>query len=284
MTIELRWGAHTDTGRRRQRNEDAFLVAPPVFAVADGMGGHARGDVAAAMAVQALEGLVGRDGTAPAADRAAVLDAIRVADRAIHQTGLQADGHGMGTTLCGLVAALDSSAPAVLVFNVGDSRAYCFRAGRLRQISKDHSVVQELLDAGQIDASQAGSHPERNVVTRSLGSGEPLEIDWWSVSVQADDRWLLCSDGLVKEIEESQITDLLVAAATPQSAAERLVAAAVACGGRDNVTAVVIDVAGVSPPVDPALDADTNPRRPSDDTRPRPGSSPEGDHHLSEAN
>lgn len=284
MTIELRWGAHTDTGRRRQRNEDAFLVAPPVFAVADGMGGHARGDVAAAMAVQALRGLVGRDGAARAVDRSAVLDAICAADRAIHEAGLQADGNGMGTTLCGLVAAIGPSSPALFVFNVGDSRAYRCRAGRLRQVSKDHSVVQELLDAGRIDASQADSHPERNVVTRSLGSGEPLEIDWWSVPVESDDRWLLCSDGLVKEIDEAEIVDLLVADTTPQSAAERLVSAAVARGGRDNVTAVVIDVAGTMPSADPALDADTNPRRPSDDTRPRPGRPPLGDRRPSEAN
>lgn len=277
VSFEVRWGAHTDTGRRRSRNEDAYLAKPPVFAVADGMGGHSRGDLAAAMAVEALAGLSSLLGEAPGVPRALVLDTIRAVDRAIHDASSDPADGGMGTTLCGLVTSLDEPAPTALVFNVGDSRVYRSHAGHLVQISKDHSVVQELVDAGEIDAAGASTHPERNVVTRSLGSGDPLDIDWWTLPIETQDRWLLCSDGLVKEISEADISHLLSAAPTAQVAAEDLVAAALAGGGRDNITVVVVEILGTAPATDPALDADTNPRQLSSATKPRPRPGPTPD-------
>lgn len=270
MSLDLRWGARTDTGLRRARNEDAYLAEPPVFAVADGMGGHARGDVAAAMVVEALRTLLDADGLdAAPIQRAVVLDEVRNADQAIHRAGNQPAEAGMGTTVCGLVPMLEEVPPSALVFNVGDSRVYLHRDDTLRQVSRDHSVVQELLDAGRIDAAEAELHPQRNVVTRSLGSGEPLDIDWWSLDLRPGDRWLLCSDGLVKEVGPDRIADLLRSEVAAQQAADRLVQLALDGGGRDNITVVVVDVSGAVPHPAADLDAGTNPRRAPVATQPR---------------
>ena len=266
--VELRWGAATDIGRRRKRNEDAFLTAPAVFAVADGMGGHQRGDVAAAIAIRSLATL-----QEPPLLRSDLMDAIRLADDAIVEYVARNGGGPMGTTLCGLAVTNEGPTSSFLAFNVGDSRCYRIHGGDLEQISHDHSVVQELLDAGLIDASEAASHPERNVVTRSLGSGEPIDIDWWQIDPTTGDRYLLCSDGLVREVDLHQIADALGRDEDPQATAEHLVDHALAAGGRDNITVVVVDVEHLEPGGD--LDDETNPRRPveaglDDDTNPIP--------------
>jgi protein phosphatase len=270
VSLELHWGARTDTGLRRKRNEDAYVAEPPVFAVADGMGGHARGDVAAAMAVEALRNLLAdQEPDAAPIQRSVVLDEVRNADQAIHQAGSDLTAAGMGTTVCGIVPMVDEVPPSALVFNVGDSRVYLHRHGTLHQVSRDHSVVQELLDAGQIDSTEAELHPQRNVVTRSLGSGEPLDIDWWNLELLPGDRWLLCSDGLVKEVQPSRLVDLLRSDVDAQQAADRLVQLALDGGGRDNITVVVVDVSGELPHPATDLDAGTNPRQTSVATQPR---------------
>jgi protein phosphatase len=254
--LELAFGAVTDTGLRRARNEDAFIAEPPVFAVADGMGGHSLGDVASALVVESLRSVAG---TTPS--RSDVLDAVRLANEAIGQVARERTQDGMGTTVCGLAATGDQGSASLLAFNVGDSRVYRLDGSALRQVSTDHSVVQELLDSGQISAAEAATHPERHVVTRSLGGGEAVEIDWWQLDPVAGSRFLLCSDGLVKEIAPEQIAITLTQVAAPQAAAEQLLALALEAGGRDNITVVVVDVVRVT--VDQGgqgLDDDTNPR------------------------
>jgi protein phosphatase len=252
--VELRWGAATDVGRRRAQNEDAFLTAPSVFAVADGMGGHQRGEVAAAIAVRSLATLP----DAPAA-RSIVMDAIRLADDAIVDYSRQHATGPMGTTLCGLAVTADGPTAALVAFNVGDSRCYRASGGRLVQVSHDHSVVQELIDAGALAATDAERHPERHVVTRSLGAGDALEIDWWHIDPVEGDRFLLCSDGLVKEVPIDVIGAELARGDDPQQTAQRLVDRAVAAGGRDNVTAVIVDIDVADGPGG-HLDEETNPR------------------------
>ncbi|MBX3313684.1 MAG: serine/threonine-protein phosphatase [Actinobacteria bacterium] len=254
---ELSWAAGTDVGRRK-KNEDAYVVRGDVFAVADGMGGHARGDVAATMAVEALAGLRERF------QRTELLEVIRRVHQEISALAADTGGLGMGTTLTGI--GFESERPnVVLVFNVGDSRVYRLRGSELRQLTHDHSVVQELIDAGHITAAEAGSHPDRNVVTRSLGEGGHLEIDWHQEHTRGGDRFLVCSDGLVKEVDEPTIVAVLLESTTADEAVQRLVRTAVEHGGRDNVTVAIVDVAPTDAPAldeDPDIDVDTNPRPP----------------------
>lgn len=264
--LELTWGAGTHTGLRRKRNEDAHLAAPPLFVVADGMGGHERGDVAAQLAVRKLAEVVGT-----ATTRAGVLDAVRAADREIWSRSGADTERAMGTTLCGLICLPDDAGQTVLVFNVGDSRVYRRRGGQLEQLTHDHSVVQELIDEGHIQPHEAETHPERNVITRSLGSGDPVDVDWWSVEAAVGDTFLLCSDGLVKEVALARITAVLTASSDPQARADQLIAEALSSGGRDNVTVVVVEVTGASTVDAMDLDGPTGERLsgPVVDTNPR---------------
>lgn len=276
--IDIAWGAATHTGRRA-RNEDSYLANPPLFAVADGMGGHAAGDVASRMAVDALE----RAAASLPLTRPSVLGAIRDADRSIHEHAATASSVGMGTTLCGVAFTGGDGSDQVVVFNVGDSRAYRLRGALLERLTHDHSVVQELIDAGRLQDGKEHTHPERHVITRSLGSDELLEIDWVSQLPHAGDRYLVTSDGLTKELRDEAIADLLRSGEGPQPVADLLVEHTVSLGARDNVTVVVVDVLAVRPgPTSHQdhLDGDTNPRarRSNRVERPGPGgatSSPE---------
>lgn len=266
--ITLTWGAATHPGNRRSRNEDALLADGAVFAVADGMGGHAAGDEAALLAVEHLGGLA----ATPLLQRSQVLDGIRAADQAISGEGITRNCE-MGTTLSGL-ALLRDHGERFVVFNVGDSRTYRLRDGTLTQLTRDHSVVQDLIDDGSIDATQAAHHPERHVVTRSLGTGNPLEIDWWNLEPRTGDRYLVTSDGLTKELEAAEIAELL-STREPQDCADRLVAAALANRGQDNVSVVVVWVTAAPDSTADPLDVDTTPRRNDqapldDDTTPVP--------------
>lgn len=254
------WGASTHPGRRRKRNEDAFLAAPPLFAVADGMGGHAAGDVASQMAVDALAAATS-DGQVTRVD---LLEAIRTADTSIFERSA-GEQEGMGTTLSGV--ALTGTSGRLVIFNVGDSRVYRLRDGLLAQLTHDHSVVQELIDDGTISESEAEGHPDRHVVTRSLGFGSGLEIDWWTADAHVGDRYLITSDGLPKELTIDETGEILSSRPDPQSAADQLVLRAVDAGGRDNVTVVILDLGadeatvGAPSSVDhTSLDDDTNPR------------------------
>ena len=254
----LRWGASTDTGLVRTANEDAFVVREPVFAVADGMGGHLAGEVASEMAVTALKRRLSVDATLT--DVATIVDAVRTANLEINDAASASpDRRGMGTTLTVLAVVGSNGGERLALVNVGDSRAYVLRDGRLQQLSIDHSYVQELITSGQLDADEARSHPHRNIVTRALGIDRTVQIDAWTLPLVTADRFLLCSDGLVDEVLDETIAELLGSIDDPQRAAEQLVATANRHGGRDNTTVVVVDVVagGIAP--DEELDVTLEP-------------------------
>ena len=251
--VELQHGAATDVGRVREVNEDAFLVAPPVFVVADGMGGHDGGDVASALVVEEFARLAqaGYDPLRAADAVAATLadcQARILAYTAEHRAAGAETFHAGTTVVAALLAEADGG-PHWLLTNLGDSRAYRYAGGVLEQVSVDHSLVQEMVATGTITPAQAEVHPERHVVTRALG-GRNATADHYLVPVAAAPRLLLCSDGVTGMIDDARIAEVLGRVANPQAAAEELVAAAVAAGGRDNATAVVVDV----PPREPAPD------------------------------
>jgi protein phosphatase len=236
-------GSASDTGRVRSMNEDAFVVTAQVFAVADGMGGHLAGEVASAMAADNLRKLSG----AVSADDA--VNAVISANLAILNLSRTDPAHrGMGTTLTGIAVVQVHGDTCLAVLNVGDSRTYRLRAGRLDQVSIDHSYVQELVNAGHISEAEARVHPQRNIVTRALGIEPGIGIDVWTLPAVRGDRFLSCSDGLVDEVTDDVILDALCDHAEPQAAAEALVRLANAAGGRDNTTVVVVDVVeGIEP-------------------------------------
>jgi protein phosphatase len=236
--LRLTVGFGTDRGLRRELNEDSFLAQDPVFMVADGMGGHEAGEVASQLCVQTL-----REATmlAPGNHAATAQDIQQVIEDADWRIR-DATGARAGTTLSGAVLIEISSVPYWLVANVGDSRTYRLsQGGRFTQISVDHSEVRELVDAGQITAEEALTHPRRHVVTRALGTGEDAEADFWLLPVEDGDRLLVCSDGLTSELRDDEILSLLASRAHPQDAVEALIDAAIHAGGRDNVTVIVVD-------------------------------------------
>lgn len=237
--IRFSHGVATSVGRVRRVNEDSYLALPPLYAVADGMGGHGSGDVASRLAVEAL---VRCAGLRPLFVEA-VLSTLEEANRIIIDRD---EAHRMGTTVTGLAALETAGGDHLMVFNVGDSRVYRLGADHVEQLTVDHSEVQELVLAGLITRAQARVHPRRNVVTRALGSVPFLRADHWLLPAIGGDRFLLCSDGLFGELPDEAILPLL-AVGTPQHAAESLVAAANEAGGHDNVTALVVDI-GSSPP------------------------------------
>ena len=250
----LAWGAATHPGRVRDGNEDAFIAEPMVFVVADGMGGHQAGEVASAIAAKTLSERLGNGAATIDVAVAAVVEANAAIFQAAH-TNL--DQRGMGTTLTAMVVLPTTDAGARLaVLNVGDSRTYVLRGGRLRRISVDHSYVQELVSTGHISEAEARNHPRRNIVTRALGIEPSVRVDTWVLPFVRGDRYVLCSDGLVDEVDDREIADVLAVHASPQAASEALVDVALRHGGRDNVTVVVVDsLEGDDPPRD---DSDLN--------------------------
>jgi serine/threonine protein phosphatase PrpC len=230
------YGAATSVGQVRKVNEDSFLVNPPLFAVADGMGGHGSGDLASSLAIEAVQAAarlrpLSEDG---------VLAALDGANRAI----VTYEGaRGMGTTITGLALVETPGGDRLMVFNIGDSRVYRLSVGDLVQVTIDHSEVQELVEAGVITRDEARVHPRRNIVTRALGTTPASRPDRWLLPAIPGDRYMVCSDGLYSEVQDERIATLL-ASGTPQGAAETLVAAAEAAGGHDNITVIVIDVIG----------------------------------------
>lgn len=271
MSIRLESGSASDRGLRRELNEDALIAAEPIFAVADGMGGHEAGEVASGICVRTLResGIPGRLHVVLSAD--GLQELISRADRNIRE----ATGGNAGTTLTGVVLVEESGYPYWLFFNVGDSRTYRLRHGELAQVTVDHSEVQELVDGGRITAAQAHVHPRRHVVTRALGAGPDTGADFWLRPVEPDDRILVCSDGLTGEVAADRISEILQTVADPGEAAEALVQAALRAGGRDNISVVVIDARDVGVREEPgdaghpgrhALTEDTLPRRRPTDT------------------
>ena len=254
--MKLVWGAASHVGMLRAQNEDAFLADAHVFAVADGMGGHNAGEVASALAIAGLKQAVAAGFTSAES----LVVAINNANNAIHAaSGGPSEQRGMGTTLAALapLAATDSEPQRVVVANVGDSRVYLFRENELKQVSADHSYVQELLSEGLITAAEARLHPRRNIVTRALGIEGDVSADSWVLPMVHGDRYVLCSDGLVDEVEDQQITMILRTNPLPQMAADQLVATANANGGRDNVTVVVIDIVDEAMVIQPATPENT---------------------------
>jgi serine/threonine protein phosphatase PrpC len=282
--VRLQVASASHAGMVRAVNEDSLLAEPPVFAVADGMGGHAFGDRASATAVLALHEEFDPE---QATDAGHVLAAIRRANAAVRELTAWAGGGSQliaGTTLAGVALVVEhpEAAPRWMVFNLGDSRVYRWDdsgSPSLERVSVDHSVVQELLDAGLIDEQGARQHPERNVITRALGAADEVRAEAWLLPATEPQTFLICSDGLTKELDDQRIAELLVAvdaAEGPDAAVDRLLAAALAAGGADNVSVVLVRSAyhGALPD-DSGVDEQTRERGRSvlspelDDTRPR---------------
>jgi serine/threonine protein phosphatase PrpC len=222
----------TDTGRARADNEDSAYARPPLYVVADGMGGAQAGEVASALAVEEFRrGLVAQ-GTA----EQRLSERVQAANRRIYETAhRQLEHEGMGTTLTAVY--LDESDLAVA--HVGDSRAYIFRDGELVRLTHDHSLVEELIRRGKLTPEQAAAHPQRSIITRALGIEPEVEVDTWTYPMRARDVVLLCSDGLTSMISEPQISAALTAEPELERAGERLIAEANEAGGRDNITVVL---------------------------------------------
>jgi len=237
--ISTSWGAASDVGLTRAHNEDALFAQFPMFLVADGMGGHAAGEVASGIAKRELGALATEE--VLTIDR--ISETIQRANEAIVTASESADElRGMGTTVVGITLVEDRKQELWLVFNLGDSRLYRLFNGELELVTTDHSEVQELVDVGAISASDAKHHAHRNVITRALGLAAAVEPDFWLLPPVPGERFLLCSDGLTTEVEDDLIASLLGSEENPTVAAFRLVEQAVSSGGRDNVTVVVIDV------------------------------------------
>jgi protein phosphatase len=244
--VKLKWGATTDVGMVRQQNEDDFCAEENLFVVADGMGGHNAGEVASALAISTVRS--GARGGIFTADQFREL--VQQANTAIYTASLDdSTQSGMGTTLTAM-AVVPGEEPAVLVANVGDSRTYLFRHGVLSRVSVDHSYVQELVNEGIITPEEARVHPRRNIVTRAMGIDRNVQVDVFYQLVRTGDRVLLCSDGLVDEVPDFDIAQVLIDHSNPQEAAEALVMVANANGGRDNTTVIVVDIVDdISEPV-----------------------------------
>jgi len=246
--VELHHGAATDVGTVREINEDAFLAEPPVFVVADGMGGHDRGDVASRIVVEEFARLA-RTGYDPRRGPEAISATLRASQARIgeydaRQRAQGAEDFQAGTTAVVALLIEDDDQPKWLLANVGDSRIYRFNQGVLEQVSVDHSVVQELVDAGVITEADAAVHPERHIITRALGGHDVVDADYFVLPLAAAERLILCSDGVSGMIDDDTICAIMRATGDPRDAADKVVAAAVAAGGRDNATAVVVDVVG----------------------------------------
>jgi protein phosphatase len=239
--MSLNRGAMTDMGRMRKNNEDRYLIAGRLAAVADGMGGHRAGEVASAIAMEELAVLEHAGPWPTPAEAGEALRAVFLAaNRRIRETAAKdSEFEGMGTTLVALLEDGDS----VHLANVGDSRAYLLRNGELSQVTVDHTLVQELIDEGRLRPDEAERHPQRSIITRALGVDPDVEVDLFTYKLLAGDRLLLCSDGLSGVVDEHRIRNVLLRVPEPQRAAEKLVAMANEGGGPDNITVVVLDTA-----------------------------------------
>jgi serine/threonine protein phosphatase PrpC len=245
----IRFAGVTDTGRRRRRNEDAYVCEPPLFAIADGMGGAQAGEVASGLAATVLEetrldAAAGDDG------EGRVEELIREANRRVFQRSNEdAATSGMGTTMT--VALVNDTEGTIAFGHVGDSRAYRVRDGQLDQLTDDHSLVGELMRSGKLSQEEAESHPQRSVITRALGTEPDIDVDTFTVEVEEDDLFLLCSDGLTDMVSDREILSLLQGRSDDlQAAAGALVEAANAGGGEDNTTVVVFRIDGADEAAD----------------------------------
>jgi PPM family protein phosphatase len=236
-----RYAARTDPGRKRRGNEDSFVSRPPLFAIADGMGGARAGEVASALAAGALEeSAAGRGG------ESYLVELIQEANRRVHErASTDAETSGMGTTI---TVALIEDDGTVTMGHVGDSRAYLLRGDRLEQLTDDHSLVAELVRRGELSPQAAEVHPQRSVITRALGTDPDVDVDTFSVEAQPDDVFLICSDGLSDMVDGEQIEAIMNTHRDDLDAAARgLVQAANRAGGEDNITAVLFELVDGEP-------------------------------------
>ena len=231
-----KFGSRTDVGSVREQNEDSLVVRPPLFVVADGMGGHAAGEVASEIAVKTIGEL------APStADAEALGRAVEQANRDIINAAIAGEGReGMGTTVTAAVLERNK----LVIAQVGDSRAYLLHNGELTQLTRDHSLMANMIEAGQITPEQARFHPNRSVITRALGNDPDTVADLYEINVEDGDRLLLCSDGLYTMIDDDEIAAVMRRMSDPQRCASTLVNGAIAAGGHDNVTVIVADAEG----------------------------------------
>ncbi|HYZ78327.1 MAG TPA: Stp1/IreP family PP2C-type Ser/Thr phosphatase [Gaiellaceae bacterium] len=250
-----RTAALTDTGRKRRHNEDVYVVDPPIFAIADGMGGANAGEVAAGLAADAL-----REAEEEGRGEEAVVTLIQEANRRVYQRATEdAAASGMGTTMT--VALLEDG--RVRIGHVGDSRAYLIRDGELVQLTDDHSLVGELVRSGKLTPEDAESHPQRSVITRALGTDPDVDVDTATVETRAGDLFLLCSDGLYSMVGNDRILQLVERhRGDLDTAAKALIAAANKGGGEDNITVVAFEIAGAEDETlhrEPAVTAERTP-------------------------
>ncbi|WP_067198662.1 PP2C family protein-serine/threonine phosphatase [Microbacterium sp. XT11] len=235
--LQLSWAGTTDVGRRRETNQDDFYAEYPLFVVADGMGGHAGGEIASQSTVKRLQAVVAT-GTV---ERGAIESALELAVNDIAEHPDTTD-EGTGTTLTGIFLEFADGEPHWVSLNIGDSRVYLLREDRLVQVTTDHSVVQELITAGKLSPEEAEGHPYSNVITRAVGASELNAPDYVTIDLRAGDRFVICSDGLTKELTDYGIQHFLRENADPAAAVQAMLAAALENGGRDNVTLIVVQV------------------------------------------
>ena len=292
---QLNWGSATHAGQLRPQNEDNLLAIDGVYVVADGMGGHEAGEVASQIAVERVRADLD---TKELPEASAVVDSISNANGDIFRAAITNPGQaGMGTTITAIAVIGDKLAgrgapnldvnddpgevtpvvpaepsEALVLANVGDSRTYLLRHDRLRRVTIDHSYVQELVSTGHISEDEARTHPRRNIITRALGIEPDVKVDWWTLPLIRGDRFLLCSDGLVDEVDDGVIKHTLTTLSDPQEAADRLVDQANEAGGRDNITVIIIDVLEGDEPPDPTQEFDVVPVW-ADDVDPTPAGS-----------
>jgi protein phosphatase len=255
----------SDTGRKRRRNEDNYVVAPPLFAVADGMGGAQAGEVASRLAASALE--AGDSDGLQGLERIDAL--IQEANRRIYdRASTDPSASGMGTTMT--VALVEGM--TVAIGHVGDSRGYLVRGEQMEQLTDDHSLVNELLKSGRLSEEEAQVHPQRSVITRAVGTDPDVDVDGFTIEAEEGDVFLLCSDGLTDMVEDEEILELVHANRDDlEKAVKALVAAANRGGGEDNITAVAFQISAEAPPgvedtvAMPSLETDGD--EPEEDTR-----------------
>jgi PPM family protein phosphatase len=234
-----RVGAVTDPGRTRRHNEDAYVIEPPLFAIADGMGGAQAGEVASRLATAAL-----KESAANGGGEQRIADLIQEANRRVYdRSSSDPNTSGMGTTIT--VALVEND--HVSFGHVGDSRAYLIRDARMEQLTEDHSLVNELLKTGKLSPEEAETHPQRSVITRALGTDPDVDVDTFSVRAESGDLFLLCSDGLTDMVSEESILDVVERnRADIDRALRALVTAANRGGGQDNITVVAFEIADVA--------------------------------------
>ncbi len=230
------YAASSDTGRKRRRNEDSYVVAPPLFAVADGMGGAQAGEIASKLAAAALEDT--DSGELSGQER--VISLIQEANRRVYERSNEdPNASGMGTTIT--VALVEDG--GVTIGHVGDSRAYRYRDGGIEQITEDHSLVNELMKSGKLSPEEAETHPQRSVITRALGTDPDVDVDSFTLETQEGDVFLLCSDGLTTMVDDNEILDVLEKYHTDlDRATKSLVSAANRGGGEDNITVIAFAI------------------------------------------